>query len=108
MPRKNTNQVRTIILNYGSDPRNQWLTDPQADEDVVIQPVLATMGNFDSFFVDFTRYVRDVNGIDVIMTQNGVRNCLNWGDLVGYVFNLQQNYTGNWPNIRKVEIFILK
>ena len=92
MPKKLMSEVRKIVLDYGDDPRNKWLTDPHHDEDAEVSPVLKDMptDNFDPFFVDFTSYIRRDNQMsDVIMTANGLKSCKFWADIISYVFNLQ-------------------
>lgn len=89
---KSMKDVRTLVLAYGADPRNQWLKDPKGKQNVLIDPVLATMpsADFEALFSDFTKYIREDNGMpDVIPTSTGMKQCLNWGDLVGYIFDLQ-------------------
>ncbi|MGI9102214.1 MAG: hypothetical protein ACR2IF_07190 [Terriglobales bacterium] len=92
-PKKTMSEVRKIVLDYGSDARNKWLADPHHDEDTEVSPVLKDMPSeeFDPFFLDFTTYIRTDNQMsDVIMTEDGLRNCGKfWADIVSYVFNLQ-------------------
>ena len=89
---KTMQQVRTLVLAYGSDARNKWLKDPKGDENANIDPAFATMPapDFTAFFADFTKYIRVDNGMpDVIPTSSGLKDCSDWGGLVGYIFNLQ-------------------
>jgi hypothetical protein len=82
--------VRKIVLAYGADPRNKWLNDPKGKENVDIVPKIDGMPGFTDFFADFTDYIRVGNSMnDVIMTPDGLKECTDWGSLVGYVFDLQ-------------------
>jgi len=89
---KSMADVRTVVLAYGPDQRNKWLKDPKGKENVLIDPALASMppSDFVALFSDFTQYIREDNGMpDVIPTSTGMKECPDWGSLVGYIFNLQ-------------------
>lgn len=89
---KTVSEVRTIVMAYGSDQRNKWLTDPKGNQNAKINPAFASMpdADFAAFFDDFTQYIREDNGMpDVIVTSSGLKTCPDWGSLVGYVANLQ-------------------
>ena len=89
---KTMDEIPDIVMAYGSDPRNTFLTDPDDDEAQVIAPALATMpaADFTAFFADFTKYIRVDKGLaNIIMTSNGLKACPDWASLILYVFNLQ-------------------
>ncbi|HEX4602513.1 MAG TPA: hypothetical protein VH724_00835 [Candidatus Angelobacter sp.] len=92
MAKKTMDDVADIVMAYGSDPRNKFLTDPKDDESKPVDPALAAMppANFTAFFADFTKYIRVDKGMaTIVMTSNGLKACPDWASLILYVFNLQ-------------------
>jgi hypothetical protein len=92
MARKTMDDVADIVMAYGSDSRNTFLTDPKDDETQLLDPVLSTMPAtaFTAFFADFTKYIRVDKGMtNIVMTSNGLKACPDWASLILYVFNLQ-------------------
>ena len=93
MANKTIAEVTTIVMAYGSDPRNKLLDDPQGDAAKNINPALATMpqDDFDAFFLDFTQYIRVDQGMaDIIMTAHALKNAKKWISLATLVFSLQK------------------
>jgi hypothetical protein len=92
MANKTMDEIADIVMAYGPDPRNTFLTDPKDDDTQTIDPALNAMKpeDFTAFFADFTRYIRVDKGLpNIIMTSNGLKACPDWASLIGYVFNLQ-------------------